>query len=159
MATTGGRGEQLEVHLLATARAVRRAYDVRLTELDLHMTESGLLQILAAEVSLSQTELADRLHIGRSATGAFIEGLVARGFIERRRDPSDGRIWRISNTATGNELAGACSEMNQVIARELRSGLTRTEQHQMHILLAQIRANADGLGDVDAARGTIDDPG
>jgi DNA-binding MarR family transcriptional regulator len=145
MAETEDRREQLEVHLLATARAVRRAYDVRLAERDLHMTESGLLQILAIEGSLSQTALAGRLHIGRSAAGTFIEGLAARGLVERRRDPDDGRIWLISNTTAGAALARSCAEMNQEILRDLRAGLTRAEQRQLSTLLATVRTNADQL--------------
>lgn len=152
MAEPEGRREQLEVHLLATARAVRRAYDSRLAELDLHMTESGLLQILDIEGSLSQTALAGRLHIGRSAAGGFIEGLAARGLVERHRDPDDGRIWRISNTAAGTALARTCAAMNQEIRRDLRAGLTRAEQHQLHTLLSRVRTNADDVTDEAQAR-------
>ena len=142
---SAGRREQLEVHLLATARAVRRAYDTRLAELDLHMTESGLLQILAIDGPLSQTELATRLHIGRSATGSFIDGLLGRGLIRRDRDPGDGRVWRITNTPAGASMAAVCVTVNEEVLRGLRAELTRTDQRQLFALLAQVRTNADRL--------------
>lgn len=140
-----GRREQLEVHLLATARAVRRAYDTRLAELGLHMTESGLLQTLAVDGPLSQTQLAARLHIGRSAAGSFIEGLLARGLVQRERDPSDGRVWRITNTAAGAAAAAACAEANQDVLQALRAGLAKADQRRLFTLLAQVRTNADDL--------------
>ncbi len=136
------RREQLEVQLLATARAVRRAYDERLAEIDLHITESGLLQTLELEGSLSQTALAAQLHIGKSAAGTFIDGMLRRGLIERRRDPDDGRVWLISNTRAGSQMARRCSEINVEVLRQLRAGLTRDDQRRLFALLARVRANA-----------------
>lgn len=143
----GDRAEQLEVHLLATARGVRRAYDTRLAEIGLGMTESGILQTLELEGPLSQSSLAHRLHIGRSATGGFIEALTARGFVERHRAPEDGRVWLVSNTAAGSDAARRCAATNREVLAELRSGLTRSEQRQLAALLDRVRANAAQVDD------------
>ena len=137
--------EQLEAQLLATARTVRRAYDNSLAKLDLNMTEASLLRFVQVEGLLSQRELADRLHIGRAATGSFIEGLEDRALLNRVRDPNDARIWRIALTGLGTSLATSFDEANREILRKLRSGLDRSEQHQLGELLARVRTNAEQL--------------
>ena len=137
--------ERLEVHLLATAGLVRRAYNLRLAALGLNITESGLLQYLAYEQPLTQSELALRLHIGRMAAGSVVKGLVERGLLERERDPHDARAWAIRLTPSGSELAAACAEVDREVVRGLRADLTRDEQRALHRLLASVRGNARRL--------------
>lgn len=138
--------EQLEAHLLATARAVRRAYDLRLARLDLNLTEASLLRFVGLEGTLSQRELADRLHIGRAATGKFIDRLESRRLVRRVDDDVDRRVWRISLTAAGTKLAEAFDHAHRDIVAELRSGLDPIRQKQLAELLGTVRANAEAIG-------------
>jgi len=138
----GPSNERLEVHLLATAGLVRRAYNARLAPLGLNITESGLLQYLAYEQPLTQSDLAQRLHIGRMAAGTVVKGLIGRGLLVRGRDPEDGRAWLISLTPAGQELAAACIEVDREVTWSLRAGLSREQQEVLHRLLATVRANA-----------------
>jgi DNA-binding MarR family transcriptional regulator len=146
-------GERLEVNLIATAGLVRRSYDLRLAELGLNITESGLLQYLTYEQPLTQSDLAQRLHIGRMAAGSVVKDLLDRGLIERSRDPDDGRAWLIRLTAAGEELASTCIDVDDEVVRQLRADLSRDDQLVLHRLLDTVRANAqqlsDGLGAPD----------
>jgi DNA-binding MarR family transcriptional regulator len=140
--------ERLEVHILATAGLVRRAYNLRLEALDLNITESGLLQYLTYQQPLTQSVLAHLLHIGRMATGTVVKGLIERGLLERTRDPDDGRAWLIRLTSAGEALASACSEIDREVVRALRAGLISEDQATLHRLLDTVRANAQQLSDV-----------
>ncbi len=147
MSATPSPEERLEVHLLATAGLVRRAYNLRFASLDLNLTESALLQYLAYEQPLTQTDLAQRLHIGRMAAGGVVKGLLQRGLLARARDPRDARAWQIRLTAAGEALATACIEIDRDVVRELRTNLTREEQKTLHRLLSKVRHNAERLAD------------
>lgn len=147
MSEPGRSGEQLEVHLLATAGMVRRAYDLRLAALGLNITESGLLQYLSYEQPLTQSDLAQRLHIGRMAAGSVVKDLLGRGLLVRARDPQDARAWSVSLTPAGEQLASACAEVDDQVVRGLRAGLSRDDQRNLHRLLGTVRTNAQRVVD------------
>jgi DNA-binding MarR family transcriptional regulator len=126
---------------------VRRAYDQRLAGLDLNLSEASLLRFVGLEGTLSQRELAERLHIGRAATGKFIDQLESRRLVRRIQDHSDRRVWRITLTAAGVKLAKAFDGTHGDIIGQLRNGLDLAQQKQLAKLLGTMRANAEAIGD------------
>lgn len=98
------RRDRLEVQLLATAGAIRRAYDQRLADLDLNLTESGLLQFLRFEGPMSQAALAARLHVGKMSASATVKGLRERSLVTRTPNPDDRRSWLIDLTEKGEHV-------------------------------------------------------
>jgi len=142
------RRDRLEMHLLATAGAVRRAYEARLASLGLNLTESGLLQFLHFDGAMTQAALAQRLHIGKMSAGAAVKSLHTRDLVTRTRDPEDGRAWLIDLSPSGVEMVQACIAVDTDVVAVLRAGLDRSEQRRLRTLLAKILTNA----------GRIDDP-
>lgn len=142
MSATDPDREPLEVHLLVTAGLVRRAYNARLAPHALNLTESGMLQFLAREQPMSQTELAERLHIGRMSAGSVVKSLLQRDLLERERDPDDARAWLIRLTRPGEELAAKCVEVNRAVVSVLRADLSRDDQRSLDQLLRAMRTNA-----------------
>ncbi len=136
------RRDRLEMHLLATAGVVRRAYDERLASVGLNLTESGLLQFLHIDGPMSQAELAARLHIGKMSAGATVKGLLARGLVQRSPNPEDRRAWLIGLTEDGGRAVDACIAIDRVVVAQLRAGLTRADQRALHESLAAIHRNA-----------------
>ena len=63
---------------------------VRLTDTDLSLPQYRVLAYLD-EGGLAPSDLAGRLAISRPSVTALMDGLVCRDFVERRRDPNDGR--------------------------------------------------------------------
>jgi len=64
--------------------------DVALTTVDLTLPQYRVLGILA-EGSAAASGLADRLAVRRPSITALIDGLVARGLVDRRQEDSDRR--------------------------------------------------------------------
>lgn len=146
--TQPDRPRQLEAHLLTTAGSVRRAYDARLSEIGLNITESGLLQFLHYEQPLSQSQLAQRLYIGKMAAGSVVKGLQQRDLVSRQRDPDDGRAWLISLTTAGAKAALDCIDIDRQVVTELRSNLSKDDQRELRRLLNHLAS--------EAARITVD---
>jgi DNA-binding MarR family transcriptional regulator len=133
---------RLEIVLLRAARSVRRAFDTRLRPLHLNMTQASLLSFLRDEGPLTQSELADRLHIGRATVGTFVEGLEHRGLVSRSDDPADRRAWRVSLTEPAIAVVDAFDIVDEELRAEFRAGLTRQERHQLTELLMRVERNA-----------------
>lgn len=77
--------------------------EVALSELDLTLPQYRVLGILA-EGSAAASGLADRLAVRRPSITAIIDGLVARGFVERRHEESDRRRIELKLTEEGARI-------------------------------------------------------
>lgn len=127
---------------MTTSRAIRRAFDAGFEALDLNLTQALLLAYVARFGPMTQTQLADCVGIGRAAAGAIIDALHDRGAVRRDADPHDRRVWRVSVTPRGAELAAKVDEVDATLCAQLRAGIGRTERQQLVQLLLQLHANA-----------------
>lgn len=63
-----------------------------------------VLRLLHDNESMAMREIAESLFCDASNVTAIVDHLEARGYAERRADPSDRRIKRIAVTAEGRKL-------------------------------------------------------
>jgi DNA-binding MarR family transcriptional regulator len=74
-------------------------------EIDISITQMKTLHALddyAAEVSVK--ELGDRLGLSLPGASRMVDGLLRRGWLERREDPADRRMKRVGITAEGRKV-------------------------------------------------------
>jgi DNA-binding MarR family transcriptional regulator len=133
--------QRVESTLMATSRAIRRAYDARLANLDLNLTQASLLMYVQDHEPITQTQLADRLGMGRASTGAVIDNLHLRDLVQREPDPTDRRVWLVRLTSSGRELAAMVTAADVLLREELRAGLSRAERKQLARTLLRLHAN------------------
>jgi DNA-binding MarR family transcriptional regulator len=126
---------------MATARLVRAAFDARLAPLDLNLTQASLIGYVAEFGATTQTELADRLGIGRAAIGSVVDRLQARGLVERRPRADDRRVWLVAITAEGTELADRIADVDAVLRAELRRGIGREERQALAWVMTRLQQN------------------
>jgi MarR family transcriptional regulator for hemolysin len=143
---------RVESTIMATARAIRQAYDARFTELGLNLSEASLLAYVEEFGPQPQSRLAERLGLGRAATGSIVDVLETRACVEREPDPGDRRVWLVTLTSSGKELVDEISGIDQILRRELRAGISRDERHQLADLLVRLGGNlADVLANEDGS--------
>ena len=90
----------------AAARLAKQV-EVALAGVELSLPQYRVLAFLA-EGSAAASALAGKLAVSRPSVTAVVDGLVQRGLVERRADPSDRR--RVDHLLTkdgGRTLAGA----------------------------------------------------
>jgi DNA-binding MarR family transcriptional regulator len=133
--------QRVESTLMATARAVRQAFDRRFETLGLNLSQASLLAYLAESGPLTQTQLAKRLGLGRAATGTLVDGLEQRGLVERQPDAADRRVWLVACTQSGKDLVSDVNDADQVLRAELREGIPRSERQQLAQLLLKLQSN------------------
>lgn len=141
---------RVESTLMATARAIRRAYALRLAALDLNLSQASLLAFLGEAGPITQSRLASRLEMGRAAAGLVIDGLEARGLVERRPDPADRRAWLIAPRPEGLRLIGSIAEIDRRLRNELRDGIPHRERQHLAGLLERLRRNLLGILEPEA---------
>ena len=116
----------------------------KLKLIDLTPPDAGILRLLRMSPGLSQQELAGRLGIHPSRLVALLDNLEKRGFVERRPNPEDRRLYSLHLTDGG---AGALERIGKV-AREhqdaLLSALSAEERKTLGTLLLRV-AEQQGL--------------
>ncbi len=136
---------RVELTLMSLARGIRRAYDLRLDELDLNLSEASVLAYAQAFGPIKQADLAKRLGVGRAAMGSVIDVLEGRGFAERRPKPGDRRVWMVATTPSGAAMAERISKIDERLRTELRSGVSRKERRELTQLLNRLRDNVENV--------------
>jgi DNA-binding MarR family transcriptional regulator len=94
-----------------------------------------------ANQGASAGQLVRRLGVTKQATGQLIDTLVARGYLERRPDPSDRRRMLIELTPRGRAAASEVRDGVASVDAELARRLSATE-------LAGLRAGLVALCDI-----------
>jgi MarR family transcriptional regulator for hemolysin len=132
---------RVESTLMSAARGIRRAYDLRLEELGLNLSEAILLAYTEEAGPLMQADLAKHMGVGRAAMGSLIDALENRGWVERRPKPGDRRVWLVAITPSGEQAASQVSKIDETLRIELREGISRRERRELNQLLNRLREN------------------
>ena len=90
---------------------------------DMTMAQAATLHVLYLEGGMRFGALGRRLGITPSTLTRNVERIEARGWIERRPDPADGRAFRIDLTEPGRRRARQIEDQNQQFARLLLTEL------------------------------------
>ncbi len=132
---------RVESTLMATARLVRTAFDLRLAGLDLNLTQASLLGYIGEFGATTQTQLADRLGIGRASIGAVVDLLEARRLVERQPNPADRRVWLVAITPAGTDLVVHIRKVDEELRAELRRGIGREERQALAWVMTRLQQN------------------
>jgi DNA-binding MarR family transcriptional regulator len=116
----------------------------RLRVLDLAPADAGILRLLRVASGLSQQELAGKLRIHPSRLVAILDNLEERGFLERRPNPDDRRLYSLHLTKGGEEVLERIGKVAREHQDALLSALSREERDQLANLLLRI-ADQQGL--------------
>jgi DNA-binding MarR family transcriptional regulator len=116
----------------------------KLGVLSLTPPDAGILRLLRVEPGLSQQELAARLKIHPSRLVAILDDLEKLGYVERKPNQADRRLYSLHLTGDGEEILGRIG----VVAREhqdaLLAALSFEERSLLGALLLRI-ADQQGL--------------
>jgi DNA-binding MarR family transcriptional regulator len=116
----------------------------RLGVLELTPADAGILRLLRVEAGPSQQELATRLRIHPSRLVAILDDLEKRGFVERRANPDDRRLYSLHLAQAGGEALDRIGRVAREHQDALLSALSREERDQLANLLLRI-ADQQGL--------------
>lgn len=150
-AITRTRRDQLAEDIGAFRRALIPEVLISLTrglrDGDFSLLQIGTLYVLDAEGSTTVKALADRVGRSVSATSRLIDGLLARGLVDRREDEQDRRLRRVALTTAGSAFLRGFERSRADAQREVMAHLTDEEQqlvtHAMTLLADAARRRQD----------------
>jgi DNA-binding MarR family transcriptional regulator len=129
---------------IASAR-YRRAAEARLRPTNLTWAQFGALSALSAAAregaGLSQAELAHALETDSTTAMVLRGSLEKKGLVDRKDDPDDGRVKRLSLTAQGRRLlADAIPRVASVLGGSGGEPLSEAEVKRAASVLARLLA-------------------
>ena len=141
--TDMGRGQAAFLLAQLGAHAASQ-FAERLKVLELAPADAGILRLLRFAAGLSQQELASKLQIHPSRLVAILDNLEKRGFVERRANPDDRRLYSLHLTEKGGEVLERIGKVAREHQDALLSALNKEERDELAALLLRI-ADQQGL--------------
>jgi DNA-binding MarR family transcriptional regulator len=91
--------------------------------------------------------LASHARVTKGAMTRLLDGLEARGFVERHRDPDDGRRWVIELTAAGKKEARRLAEETENAVAMIISRMPRDMRMPAVAMISELRKAAEEVRD------------
>ena len=85
----------------------------------------------AAELTLSQQDLAERLRLEKSTVSRMVADLEAKGLLIRERDPDNRRLYRLCITSKGRTVHRRMGATFHEQFERLADGMTTAEQNAL----------------------------
>ena len=109
-----------------------------LEPLGLSLSQYDILANLARHPGLTQSELVERLLVGKSAVSMTLPDLERRGFVLRGKDAADGRVRRLGLTEAGAALAERAFAAHTGILGTMMAGGPPEEAAQVEAAMSRI---------------------
>jgi DNA-binding MarR family transcriptional regulator len=109
---------------------------------NLRHTDFRLLNVLDGEESLSVNEISRRTLVDQAWVSRSLRALEARKLVERRSDPQDSRLTRVSLTKQGRRML---DEFRPWAAWSEKVLLNCIDEKKLKALLDQLEANTESL--------------
>jgi len=112
--------ECLYFNTTALARTLERAWTRAFAPHGLTPPQAFLLRAILGQPGRLQRELAEAMVISRPTATRTLDGLVARGLVERRNPGGDGRTQGVHPTAAARALHKALNDASRAVTRRLK---------------------------------------
>lgn len=126
-------------------RLMRKNFDRRATKFGLTRAQWRALKAIARLPGLSQRALAEQLEMEPIPVGRVIDRLQQAGFVERRADPADRRLWRLHVTAKAHAVVDDMNRIADRLREEALAGLSREDFDVFRRVLEHIKSNLAAL--------------
>jgi MarR family transcriptional regulator for hemolysin len=133
--------ETLPFEIGETAHALRKAFDRRASGLGVTRAQWKVLFRLTRSPGLRQVELADMLDIEPITLCRIIDRLEEAGFVERTRDPTDRRAWKLQVTKSAQPLMEKLTAVGAELVEEAFAGIDARDIEKVRSVLARVREN------------------
>ncbi len=119
-------------------------FAARVAGLGLSPAHAGLLRAIATNPGDSQQALGRLLGLQPARMVGYVDDLEQRGLVERRRNPTDRRLYALHLTAVGEQTMRRIAQLSRSHEAEICAGLDDTERDALRELLGRI-ADKQGL--------------
>ena len=129
------------------SRLLRRRFDARARLIGVTRAQWRVLTTLSRVEGINQGGLADRLEVEPITLCRMIDRLEEAGHVERRRDPTDRRAWRIHLTDKSRPLL---DKLHVVADGLLDDALAGIDDHNRMLFSETLQRIRDNLTAIDS---------
>jgi MarR family transcriptional regulator, transcriptional regulator for hemolysin len=123
------------------ARLIRTTADRRARAHGMTRAQWMILVRVHRHDGLTQRELAELLEVEPITVGRLVDRLEARGFVERRADPRDRRVWRLHLTPAAAPMLAEIDATRRELDAEATQGLPPALREATLIALKTMKQN------------------
>ena len=136
-------GFELTKTVMATADTFLRESGRLFRPHGLTGAQYNVLNILSdAPDGISQRELGDLLVVDRSNVTGLLDRMEKAGWVQRRDDPADRRVYRVSLTAAGRETWSKVHPLYLDAISQVTAGLSEKRMSECIEILARLEKRA-----------------
>ena len=126
-------------------RLMRKMFDRRAARFGLTRAQWRALKRVSHEPGLTQNEVAEFLEMEPIAVGRVIDRLQKAGFIERRADPQDRRVWRLHITEKAHAVVDDMELISAELFKQAQRGIAAADMKIMLDVFARMKQNLVAL--------------
>lgn len=123
------------------ARLLRKRFEQRARGLGLTRAQWQVLAYLSNNEGIHQGGLADLLDIEPITLVRILDKLEANGFVERRRHPTDRRIWLLHLLPKAHPMLARMRVIGDATRQDALDGLSDREREQLLRMLTAMKQN------------------
>jgi MarR family transcriptional regulator for hemolysin len=123
------------------ARLIRTRADARARAFGMTLAQWKILVRLEAQPGVSQNELAALVEVEPITVARLVDRLEGRGFVERRADPSDRRIWRLHLRSAASPMLKEIAKVRRELNETLIANISAKERDAAINCLLQMKTN------------------
>ncbi len=127
--------------LSSVCRLYRTRADRAMDKLGLYRGQGVLLMTLAQQDGMTQSEIAEKLHISLAAATKVIRRMEQAQHLQRRADAADARVSRVYLSDQGRALTAKICAAFGSLDRSMLAGLSLADLERLHDLLTRMQAN------------------
>jgi MarR family transcriptional regulator for hemolysin len=128
------------------ARLIRTKADQRARTYGMTRAQWVILSRLERQPGLSQNEMAAIVEVEPITIARLVDRLQASGFVERRADPKDRRIWRLHLTPAAEPMLAEIKKVKAQLHDEITAGVDPATLDLMVEGLLKLKANLTSDG-------------
>ena len=134
------RDDTLAEAFWSLARQLRRASLESLARWDITPSQARALRVLTRHGEMRLSDLAEHLRIAARSTTEVVDGLEAKGLLERRPDQHDRRVTLVALTEPGTTLGEAIRSSRGTEAEQVFDRLSPPDRAHLARILNELRS-------------------
>lgn len=139
------------------SRLMRQRFDERARDLGLTRAQWRVLRHLRQYEGIKQRSLAEMLEVETATLGRHIDRLEDSGWVERRRDPADRRVWRLHLAEKSRPMIDRLTELSGEVREFALSGFSKVDRDRLVESLLAMKDNLTTVNDGARPAGLVDD--
>lgn len=130
--------ESLADAFRSVARLLRRAAAESLARWNVTPSQFRALRVLTCHGDMRPSALSEQLGIAPRSTTEVLDGLAAKGLVERRPDPHDRRAMLVGPTERGREVGAQISSARGSQSARVFDRLTPADRAELSRILGEL---------------------